>query len=322
MNKLDLADYYKRFPAALKKKYEDTFDAGFKNIRDLYKREVMSDGGELTVDHVMAIFDGALPFVRDWTKPDRKDLAANMEKGKVATLIKRLPAAGQDLQWLTEIWCCFRELSLTALVLHHVYPKRFAMCSHHLASVLYIAGRKTSTVPEYYLEYCRELARWGKRFNLTVVETQYALWTWYRLAQYGSREQQKQNSRTFYRDPWVKERRAKRIAESLNVRGKLDFARFFLDTDPTLAAIIAWRQFEIAARDFLRTRDEKVTEDLNMPDIIAKLPPGRSAPWESVWERRNHVMHDGWRIPKEEAEKALQGVVEFIEDHMPEFLSE
>jgi hypothetical protein len=33
-------------------------------------------------------------------------------------------------------------------------------------------------------------------------------------------------------------------------------------------------------------------------------------------------MHDGWRIPKEEAEKALQGVVEFIEDHMPEFLSE
>ena len=78
--------------------------------------------------------------------PDHDDLARRMERMHVADLIRRLTSDSYSKQLISEIRYCFRDLGLTALVLHHVYPERYAMCSHHLASLLFVSGR---TVPEY-----------------------------------------------------------------------------------------------------------------------------------------------------------------------------
>lgn len=117
------------------------------------------------------------------------------------------------------------------------------MCSHHIASLLYITGhQEAGTVPEYYLQYCREIEWWGNQFHLNVAEAQFVFWVWYRLAYHGSKDEQREHRRRFERDARVRRRRAMRISRSLKVIDKLGFARFFVDSDdPTLAAIIAWR---------------------------------------------------------------------------------
>jgi len=150
------------------------FEAGFVKAKCRFDR--VRETGDLTADDVMAIFSDDLPFVHDWTMPDRTNLKSRM-KG-VPELIRSLGECGYDLELIREIWKALRELSLTSLVLHHVYPDRFAMCSHHLASLL---GVTASTVPEYYAKYCEELSEWTKRrwrtpYEKSVVNTEFALW--------------------------------------------------------------------------------------------------------------------------------------------------
>jgi hypothetical protein len=241
MEMLDLAEYYGLFNDALRERYNNPFEMGFKAVEDRFA--AVRRGLPLAVDDVMAIFHSSLPFVFDWTKPDQKDLEDRMAAQNASKSVHDLNAR-YDLNLIKRILYCFRELGLTALVLHHVYPEKYSLCSHHIASLLYITGHhRAGTVSEYYLEYCQELRRWGARFSLSVVKTEFALWTWYRLAHYGDKDRQREHLRRFERDPWVRKRRAIRITDSLRVVDKLGFARFFLDTDPTLGAIIAWREF-------------------------------------------------------------------------------
>jgi hypothetical protein len=324
MSMLDLREYYQRFPGALKGRYDgNTFDAGFASIRGRYDR--VRAGDPLTADDVMAIFEPTLPFVCDWTKPDKADLEKRMADKDAARLIRDL-GGRYDLNLIEQILGCFLELSLASLVLHHVYPGKFSMCSHHIASLLYIAGRrKAGTRAEYYLEYCQELKKWGEQFQLTVVETEFALWTWYRLAYYGGKAEQKDHRRKFDRDPWVRQRRAQRIKESLHAAETMDLARFFLDADDhTLGAIIAWREFECRARDLLRNRGDRTVKEvhaLHMDDVAALLPPSRSTEYTfaDLWKYRNPVMHEDYEIPVEEAKKVVRCVDEFIEDNQRKF---
>jgi hypothetical protein len=79
-----------------------------------------------------------------------------------------------------------------------------------------------------------------------------------------------------------------RITRSLNVIDKLSFARFFVDSDdPTLAAIIAWREFEIKARSFLYNTGERssYTHDLKMDAALRRLPEGKKVDYELIWRR-------------------------------------
>lgn len=164
MNKLDLAEYIALFQDALEDRYNDRFEVGFGEIKDRYK-DVRLGHRLLTVDDVIAIFDKSLPFVCDWTKPDRSEIAERMAVQGAPEVIRDLKGR-YDLELIRRILYCFKELSLTSLVLQHVYPEKYSMCSHHIASLLYIVGhRKAGTVPEYYLEYCRELDKWGCTLN-------------------------------------------------------------------------------------------------------------------------------------------------------------
>ena len=319
MEKLDLAEYYDLFNDALRERYGDTFEEGFKAVE--HRFEAVRRGLPLTVDDVMAIFHSSLPFVRDWTKPDRKDLEDRMVAQDASILIHDLNAR-YDHNLIRQIVHCFRELSLTALVLHHVYPEKYSMCSHHIASLLYITGHhKAGTVPEYYLEYCQELQRWGARFSLNVVKTEFALWTWYRFAHYGEKDRQREHLRRFDRDPWVRKRRAIRITDSLRVVDKLGFARFFLDTDPTLGAIIAWREFEVKARSLLYNSGVREAFDrhFKMGRVFAGLPKGQNINYDALWEKRDGVLHDDRTISDVDAKAAVREVVRFVEANQGRF---
>ena len=347
MSRMDLGYYRKRFVDALKARYDgETFDDGFRNIEDLYK-EVRAGDRLLVAEDVMAIFERSLPFWQDWTKPDGSDLDSRMKEANVGDRIKSLGGGGYPPKLITEIWRCFRELSLTALVLHHVYPDRFAICSHHLASLLYISA---PTVLEFYIKYCEELKLWSEgewprrrvvderarhRSTLTVVDAEFALWTWYRLAYIdGAKKQRKEHREKFYRDPWVQERRAQRISESLGAVGKLDLAQSYVHVAPTVAAMIAWRELETAMRKILHDCGEKTTDNDTFRDLIERLPAGafsRNLTKRDVvglWHRRNAVIHQGEEIAENEtdakvyAATVLHGVVGFIEKNRSEVPSQ
>ena len=313
-DELNLAEYFELFPEALEEKYNNRFAAGFAAIEDRFK-EVRS-GRLLTAGDVMAIFDDSLPFVRDWTKPDRRQLEERMAKG-ASQLIGDLNGR-HDLDLITRILRCFRELSLTSLVLQHVYPEKFSMCSHHIASLLYIVGhRSAGTVPEYYLEFCQELEKWGRRFGLTVMQTEYALWTWYRLANFGRKETRDEHNRRFDSDAWVRQQRAVRACASLKANEKMGMARFCLDTDPTLGAMIAWREFEIRVRSLRRFRD--IAQNCpKMPCLIAQFSPSEREAYAGLWQKRNPVMHEDLEIPADEARKVVRAVQEFLDRNKPE----
>ena len=315
---LDLSQYSDRFDEALRGRYDgQTFKEGLAAIKDRYEG-VTSGRRRLTVDDVMAIFSDDLPFVEDWTMPDRSELEKRMDSHHVSDSVYLLRDRDYDSDLVGRIRYGFRELSLTALVLHHVYPKRFAMCSHHLASLLYITN--APTVPKFYLEYCQELKLWGREKssrNLSVAETEFALWTWYRLTYYGRNEEKRKNRDNFFKDPWVQDRRAYRIAESLKELGRLDLARSYLDTDATVAAIIGWLEFELMVRKVLAKAGVSTTRTDNMDHLIKKLPadavPRSRTDLKTLWHHRNEVMHQGARLSKVQADLVLQDVRQFIE---------
>ena len=131
MRAFDLGEYWHLFPRSLKVRYGTDFASGFAKVKCRFDR--VRETGDLTVDDVMAIFNDDLPFVQDWTMPDRKNLEVRMKD--VPELIRTLDKRGYDIELVRKIWEALRELSLTSLVLHHIYPDRFAMCSHHLAAL-------------------------------------------------------------------------------------------------------------------------------------------------------------------------------------------
>jgi hypothetical protein len=192
------------------------------------------------------------------------------------------------------------------------------MCSHHLASLLYIVN--ASTVPKFYLEYCEELKLWGHERStrqLDVAETEFALWTWYRLTYYGKNEERKKNRDNFFKDQWVHDRRASRIAYALQGLGRLDIARSYLHTDANLAAIIAWVEFESSLRNLLGATNAR---NRSVPNLIDELPvqavPRSREELKHLWFRdrrgRNEVIHQGLELKREEAEEVVNDVVEFL----------
>lgn len=334
MRSFDLCVYWQMFGNALEERYErrDRFKDGFASIKCRYS-EVQ--GGphrrDITVDDVLEIFSDDLPYADDWSKPDRDDLKQRMEKRRVADLIRRLPGDDYDERLIGGIRYCFRDLGLTALVLHHVCPERYALCSHHLASLLFVSGR---TVPEFYTDYCKELLAWSRRARprcseLNVAETEFALWTWYWFAhRSGTSDARRKHYRAFVKDPWVQERRALRIAEGLGRIEKLDLARSYLGTEPTVAAIVAWREMEKEVRRVLgKDRNAKMCDLLDAVGTLkpAALPVGwTSETLRNLWKRigpgRNLVMHalsTEDEVTPEEAEQIVNGVREFVDHNTP-----
>ncbi|GLC27767.1 hypothetical protein [Roseisolibacter agri] len=315
---LDLGDYFLRFPEALQDKYGTTFGVGFQDIKERFA-PVGLGSRSITVDDVLAIFDVSLPFVQDWTKPDREELDRKMNDRErpVAALIRDLRSVEYRREIIVALVNAFRELSLTALVLHHVYPDRFAMCSHHLASQLYVTG---PTVPTFYIDYCTELREWARRRWATpgirtVVDAEFALWTWYRLA-YSRKHADPVHHGRFHRDEWVQERRALRIAKALNTTDRLDLARSYLETDATVAALIAWRELEVVART---VSGPGVLREDNCRALLRKLPPERfprgtdGYTLANLWDRRNQVTHHGAEVSRVDAKRIVDGVTAFVE---------
>ena len=308
MSEFDLGEYWHLFPRSLKTRYGSDFEAGFVKAKCRFDR--VRETGDLTVDDVMAIFSDDLPFVHDWTMPDRTNLKSRM-KG-VPELIRSLGECGYDLELIREIWKALRELSLTSLVLHHVYPDRFAMCSHHLASLL---GVTASTVPEYYAKYCEELSEWTKRrwrtpYEKSVVNTEFALWTWYRHVYDqddpvpSTREERRA---CFFGDRWIQWRRARQLADEF----------------PTEAAMIAWREFETVARYVTgASRNEALGGVLKRLQVL----PADRKELDKVWKLRNDVLHDARELEtkrpgrsrqKNKAHWVLDAVERFIATQDP-----
>ena len=126
MDRLDLAEYYELFKGALRERYEDPFEAGFRVIETRFQevRKGLPKGGALTAEDVLAIFDSSLPYICDWTKPDEERLEKKDEQVSDASKAIRDLNGRHDLNLIKPIIYCFRELSLAALVLHHVYPQK------------------------------------------------------------------------------------------------------------------------------------------------------------------------------------------------------
>jgi hypothetical protein len=321
MAKFDLGQYWDLFPKALQSRYQDSFEGGFRRIASHFE-PVGQGKRKLNVDDVMTIFDADLPFVKDWTKPDEGQITTRIPRA--AEIISKLAKVnGYEHNLISELIGIFGELTLTALVLQHVDPTRFAMCSNHISSLLRVTGQ---TVPEFYIKYCEELKDWSERQwptrrKLNVLRAEYALWTWYRLAFHGKDSvQRREHQRAFKKDRWVQQRRAEQIAQSLRGYEKLDIARSYLKTGPTIAAIIAWRQFGVEVRKILEAGGEAVTDKDNIWKRIDKLPAQNiPARWtkedlKSLWWWRNEVMKDGDEIAPSEAERILNGIEEFL-DH-------
>lgn len=319
--KLDLNQYFDHFKQSLADRYRGSvFTGGFTALEARFKE--IRGGRLLTVDDILALFDADLPYIQDWTKPDRADLGNRLKEFHVPDLLKRLQGAGYDKRLIAEIRYALREISLMGLVLHHLYPDRFAICSHHIGSLLYIAN--TPSVSKYYMAYCQELREWARALSanrLNVAETQFALWTWYRLAHFGRNEEQRKHRRIFRDDPWVKQRRAENIARSLGEIGRLDLARSYIKTYPDVAAIVAWVEFERAVRQELE--GDPILNDRRAPmgELIAKLPigaiPTDRKSLEAIWKRRNEFVHPNPPNPppqmhSDEAAGLIDKIQEFI----------
>jgi len=224
---------------------------------------------------------------------------------------------------------------VTALILQHVYPSHFAMCSHFLASQLHIRGDDS---PEFYLKYCIELKAWSDRKwptkgKLTVVEAEYGLWTWYRTAYKGETSALRRKAkREFLHDPWIRAQRQIQIADSLNLDRRLDLARAYANIEPTVAAIIAWREYEIALRSVVRSSGVEDTgevgKSLRVSELIQQLPNENIPPrWsknslKAIWSdgliRRNDVMHEDHSINSPQvALRIVNGVETFITHNCP-----
>jgi hypothetical protein len=166
---------------------------------------------------------------------------------------------------------------------------------------------------------------WGARFNLNVVETEFALWTWYWRVNHGSDKERRGHRRRFDRDPWIKKRRAEKIKDSLKVVDKLGFARFFLNTDdpndPTLGAIIAWREFEVKSRELLYSMGHRETygRDFKMSSVIPLLRKELNIDYWPLWQSRDGVMHNDRVMPGDEARMVVDGVRRFIESSQGKF---
>ena len=199
------------------------------------------------------------------------------------------------------------------------------MCSHHLASLLFVSGR---TVPEYYVDYCEELLFWSNRRTLrhpalNVAETEFALWTWYWFAhrRSGNSDARRKHYRAFSTDSWVQERRAQRIANALRGIERLDLARSYLDTEPTVAAIIAWRELEKELRRILgHSHSGKICDLINGVESLKPwaLPAGwASQDLQDLWSRvgpgRDKVTHPGSEVLREDAETVVNRVRSFVE---------
>jgi hypothetical protein len=322
MSQFDLGKYSNAFPEALLVRYGRDFKRAFDMIEDRYEA-VRSGRRPLTVEDVLAIFEPDLPFVEDWTMPDRNDLAERMEAKGAQKLIADLRHRNYDLDLLQQIIYCFRELSLTALVLQHVYPERFALCSHHLASQLYVAA---PSVPKFYVKYCEELREWSKHSWRTPIErssvakAEFALWTWYRLAYHGKASDRRKLQREFSKDSWVQERRAKQIASALGQIDEVVLARSFVGSNAVAAASIGWRALGIKVRQILDSRGVSITREDTIWDRFEKLS-GEDLPegWtksdlKKLWWKRNPVMKEGAVISSEDAARLLDRVEQFI-DH-------
>ena len=170
------------------------------------------------------------------------------------------------------------------------------------------------------------------RSHLTVVDAEFALWTWYRLAYIdGTKAEQRQHPKNFYLDPWVQDRRAQRIPDSLGQVGRLCLARSYLYTEPTVAAIIAWRELETAMRKTLLDLGKTTTDKDDFEALLGILPDSafprnlRKYGLRDLWHRRNPVMHKGEEIAEGmtarriEATRVLNGVVEFIGKNNADF---
>lgn len=318
----DLVEYLSRFDEVVERRYGRTFADGFRDIDERYK-EVREGDRPLTVDDVMAIFDEALPYVRDWTKPDKDELARKMTSGgqrPVAMVISELKDGGYDLRLVKDLVDRFRELTLAALVLHHVYPERFAMCSHHLASLLNVTS---ATVPEYYVEFCRELTKWGEHpwptpGTLTVAQAEFGLWTWYRLAFIegaGPRERLEHKNR-FYGDSWVQRQRASRIGKALGAIDALDLAVAFNETKPSVAVFTVLRELELAVRALTdgRVLPKPGERHTTFSAHINALQPHEipscvsMARLHELKDRRNEVAHQNVTLKPEEARVVVDEV--------------
>lgn len=185
-------------------------------------------------------------------------------------------------------------------------------------------------MPEFYVNYCGELLAWSRRSEhrhqkLNVVETEFALWTWYWFAHHsGDCDARRKHFRAFWTDPWVHERRADRIAEALKGFDRIDLARSYLKTEPTVAAIIAWRELETELRRVLGAPKSEVHELIERLDEIK--PEALPAEWagealRSVWFRigpgRNRVMHDDRKVSPEEARTIVNSVSALIGHNAP-----
>ena len=332
MNEFDLVKYWKGFDDALKGRYNGKdFKAERERIRALYE-DVGTGERDLTIVDVIAIFEKDLPFIEDWTKPDGIDLEERMKSQGVAKKIAALRLDHYNLALLGEIVYCFRELSLTALVLQHVYPTHFAMCSHFLASQLYITGAEN--LPEFYRKYCMELREWAghkwpTKGRLTVVETEYALWTWYRLAYHGENAKKRNRAgREFKNDGWIQDQRERQVAVSLNWGSRLDLARAYVKSDPTVAAIIAWREFEVKLGPLGIEKNREDGTRLSAKERIRllsadQIPPGwnietLTRTWCGGKIERNDVMHYDKNLESDEARRIVDVVDAFIRHNFPE----
>jgi hypothetical protein len=317
----DLGFYFNAVESVVESKYGEKFLEGRAAIEQRFK-EIRSGARRLGVDDVMSIFDPSLPFARDWTTPDRKTLAEKMGRSnsEIGTVIHQMKAGPYEPRSMAKVLACFRELSLTSLVLHHVYPERFAICSHHIGSLLHITG---PTVADYYLAYCEELKEWSTRQwptrgVITVVDAEFSLWAWYRLAYADGRDRGK-HRKPFAQDRWIQARRATRIAASLASVEALDLARSYLQADPTVSAIIAWRELEVTARTIVEPGPER--EHFNsLVDRLDRsaLPSGMSRnELKELWGMRNSVMHNDIQMEsgsdRDEVAWLVARVTEFVD---------
>jgi hypothetical protein len=102
----------------------------------------------------------------------------------------------------------------------------------------------------------------------------------------------------------------------------IGFARFFLDTDPTLGALIAWREFEVKARALLSNtgRYRKINDrSSKMSSVIPLLQKELGIDYSALWRNRDPVMHDDRMISDEEAKVIVKAVGQFIDGNHGKF---
>jgi hypothetical protein len=247
-----------------------------------------------------------------WPRPQNKVLEEALSRER----IKLAPMPANPAEAIERLLRVFHNLGTVSLILHFVYPERFAIFS---TPVIHLLQVTRPGLVDMYLAYCEELRVWADYFHMpSVAATSTALWTYAEVAKTADHPVAVKARHELEEDIWVQRRRAAQVIRPFLRRyGRLPLAHILVDEDAAIAGKIAAEEYErllnIAShRMYGRPlRREKGAAGQLLADLATRgvIDLAVVAELQLVWDVRNRVVHpDPQPVTPEEVERMIETV--------------